>query len=308
MTFGELRTRTFKAHADQQYYAALQQIDTEWPNHIDHLGDISYWRICLLSLLGRIDEALDTISSGVQAGITFPPSMLHNDPDLEVLRRDSRFDAMVERLSTIHASRIAEERLRIEFVLPSDPGSSDPAVLLFHGNNSNGHNAIAQWKPVLPASWLLAAVTGREPSHAAGAYLWSEPDARESAIHGVVEVFESQLRNRSLGVCGFSLGCTAAFDATEALSREIYLMCLAAPSINLKRIERIECFPLIQHLLVFAGEYDKRALEAGRIVTELATDEGSLASLVIVDSRGHEFPPLDLATGALEELLHVEGM
>ncbi len=307
VTFGELRTSIFRAYAERQYDGALQQLDAEWSNHADRIGDLSYWRICLLSLLGRVDEALDTVSSSLDSGLSFPPTMLGNDPDLESLRQDSRFGAISDRLSDIHKLRIAEGRPRIEFVLPAVSDVVGPALLLFHGNNSNGHAALAQWQPVVPKSCLLAAVTAREPSHATDSYLWSEPAARQLTLEATVPVFESLTRDRLLGLCGFSLGCTAAIEAAQVLSREVHLMWLAAPSVSTKRLELLDPFPPIRHLVVFAGEHDQRALEAGDTITKMATEAGSIASLVVVENLAHEFPSVDIVANAIKQSLHPKG-
>ena len=150
-----------------------------------------------------------------------------------------------------------------------------PFQLLFNGNNSNGHAAVAQWQSVVPRQWLLArvrlpaTVTSREPSHAVDAYLWSDPEARQSTLDATISVFESQARGLSLAVCGLSLGCTTALEAVRMVSRPIHLLCLAAPSIHPDRLASFRSLPSAQNLIVFAGENDHRASRFGWSIISL---------------------------------------
>ena len=232
--------------------------------------------------------------------------MLVSDPDLEAFREDGRYPKLIERLALVHEARIHEARPAIEFALPSDAPTFDTAALLLHGNNSNGQEALYQWRVILPASWLLVAVTSREPSQREGGHLWSDANARASTLKSTLPLFQSMAADSRIVVVGFSLGCTAALEAITFMAKPIDLVILAAPSVNAERLRRYDSYGLIRRLLVFTGESDPSAIEVADLATDLAASGGTKATTLVFDHLGHEYPPPEQAANAVHQILTEE--
>jgi predicted esterase len=306
VTLQALRSKVFQSHASHRYAKAIELVESHWDVLTDKRGELTYWLVCLYSLVGRLDDAFGLITNTMREGVMLPPTMLRSDPDLEAFRADEWYPKLIDGLKVIHEARTDEARPSIEFAVPSDTPTFDTAALLLHGNNSNAQEALSQWRVILPASWLLAAVTSREPSQQEAGHLWSDADARASTLRSTLPLFQSTARDSSIVVVGFSLGCTAALEAVMFMAKPIDLVILAAPSVNAERLRQYDCYGLIRRLLVFAGDSDSTAIQVADLVTDLAESGGTKATTLVFGHLGHEYPPPEQAANAVHQILTEE--
>ncbi|HUP16695.1 MAG TPA: hypothetical protein VM848_11675 [Acidimicrobiia bacterium] len=94
MTFRDVRSTVFETHARGDYQASLDAIDAYRGEGDDEQTDLSFWRVCLLSRMGRIDEACAEFSRRMDQGSWWGEGMLR-DPDLENMRTHPKWNGLV---------------------------------------------------------------------------------------------------------------------------------------------------------------------------------------------------------------------
>lgn len=73
------------------------EVDRELVRRVPDDPTVHYNLACSLALLGRVDEALDSLEASVQRGYSDVEAMLA-DEDLTALRGELRYEALVRRL------------------------------------------------------------------------------------------------------------------------------------------------------------------------------------------------------------------
>lgn len=58
-------------------------------------ASVAFWQTCFLTLLGRADEALDTLDAGLQRGLWWAKQRLRLAPDLQPLQGLPRLEAII---------------------------------------------------------------------------------------------------------------------------------------------------------------------------------------------------------------------
>ena len=106
------------------YGSALELVETQEPNFPDELARIVFWKMCLLSLEGKLDEALSTFRNGLDDGLWWA-EVQFNDTDLYPLRELADFKKLV-----------TESKKR--WKLAQNEISPDRAVLIPDMPNTNG--------------------------------------------------------------------------------------------------------------------------------------------------------------------------
>jgi hypothetical protein len=79
-----------------KYAAALELVEKNEPDFPEQAARTTFWKMCLLSLEGRLDDALSTFRQGLEDGMWWHESQFI-DTDLDPLRDLPEFKELVAR-------------------------------------------------------------------------------------------------------------------------------------------------------------------------------------------------------------------
>jgi len=142
-------------YADARYADALnvtEQLAVEFP---DEIATTSFWRVCLLSRMGKIDEALKAMSNALEGGMWWSEWQLRRDEDLTPLQGSPAFEAMVAECRARQAAAQRDSKPEVSVHLPGGDGPH-PLLIALHGRGSGPDRDFRYWEPVLQMGWVLA--------------------------------------------------------------------------------------------------------------------------------------------------------
>jgi hypothetical protein len=174
MTFHELTNQMVTLYHQDRKEDALRLIEQHQDAFPEQAARLTYWRMCFLSLTGRIDDALSVFRQGLDAGLWWQ-NELFADPDLNAVRDLPEF----QRLMTVSQEKYEEMQGTIEWdyaiLLPELPFSGKyPLLITLHGRNGNKESDLAQWELARQRGWLVLLVQSTQPVFQ-GAYHWDNP-------------------------------------------------------------------------------------------------------------------------------------
>ena len=86
ISFEELQTQMFDLFYARDLAGAFAVAESASRLYPDRLPKTAYWKACILSLMGRAEEAVSALAQGLAEGAWWSPIMLNRDPDLEAAR------------------------------------------------------------------------------------------------------------------------------------------------------------------------------------------------------------------------------
>jgi hypothetical protein len=93
--FEELQERLFALYAERRFDEMHELVEGAVGRFPDHRSRITYWEVCIDSLLGDPNQALERLRRGADNGLFWPENSLHTDPDLAPARAMPGWDEMV---------------------------------------------------------------------------------------------------------------------------------------------------------------------------------------------------------------------
>ena len=202
----------------EQAMALIKKNASRFP---DQAVQTENWRICILSLQGKTDQALATMEDALRSGLWWSPEMLLEDPDLDALKGEPAFARLVERCAVRQAQALSAGAPQPLILSPQDnPPAPFPWLLVMHGRHSNAAFNAPYWSPVIHQGWLLAMAQSRQHVDSSNA-TW---DDTERAIQDVRRQAERVMETHPadtdrLVLAGFSQG--AGLAIRMSLSRAL---------------------------------------------------------------------------------------
>ena len=86
ISFEELQAQMFDLYLAHDLAEALEAAESTSRLYPDRSTKTAYWKACILSLMGRPEEAVSALAQGLANGAWWAPAMLSQDPDLEAAR------------------------------------------------------------------------------------------------------------------------------------------------------------------------------------------------------------------------------
>ncbi len=201
MGFAKLRHFVFSAHGKGEYQAALDAVEAYETSDRDEIADLTFWRMCLLSLAGRTDEAIDEFARRLDEGLWWGEVLL-DDKDLDAVRDDPEW----RRLAAISLERAVEASTGPAEPLDVSPdGEPTGTLVLLHGFGSPPHEILDRFRPALGWGYRLVALHGTMPV-ATGRFAWPPEGADEVVISQLHAAGDPE---RPI-LCGFSQGARIA--------------------------------------------------------------------------------------------------
>ncbi len=125
---------------------------------VDFLGEdasTSYWRLCLLSRLGKTDQALESMSQALQRGLWWEERVLRDDDDLAAMQGLPAYETMVAECQRRRNEAQKHARPELLVMLPKAQPPY-PLLIALHGRGSSAERDRRRWEPVVDKGWMLA--------------------------------------------------------------------------------------------------------------------------------------------------------
>lgn len=217
MTFQGLIDELFRLYPQGKYAEALESIEQQADRFPEQSARITFWRMCLLSLSGRVDDTISVFRQGLDAGLWWRNDVF-NDPDLNAVRDLPEF----QRLIAESQKKNEEARTQIErdyaFLVPDEPPSGKyPLLIALHGRNGNRHSNLTEWETARQKGWLVLSPQSTQALFP-GSYCWDDP------AQGIADLlfYQDQISQKyridfqRMIIAGFSQGSgTAIYTALK---------------------------------------------------------------------------------------------
>jgi predicted esterase len=290
--------RVFPLYSDGRYDEALAALDTVPSELGAWSSDVTHIRACLLSLLGRPDDALATLRDGLDRGEWWNERILVEDDDLAAVRELPGFDPLCReadaRARAYNASAPAEPPL---VQRPRDAARG--VVVVLHGSGQRPAPTAQQWSAAVDAGFVLVAVASSQrstPTHTS----WPDQGLAARDIAHALQGLTTEERALPTVAAGFSAGGRAAL--LWALSSEpgpVDHVLVVAPSMTPDHLPA-ELPPRLPGL-VLLGEHDGLS---GPVLEMRDALEPLGVRLEVVTGQHHDLPE-DFATRLSAELSRV---
>lgn len=194
ISFEELQTQMFDLFYARDLAGAFAVAESASRLYPDRLPKTAYWKACILSLMGRAEEAVSALAQGLAEGAWWSPIMLNRDPDLEAART---LPQMAEVLAeTDRRWRAAQVRSKPQtFILdPRDrtaaptghDGELPPLMLALHWYTGTGPEFIERFRSAADDLGFLLASAQSSQMCAKDQYCWDDQAEGEAEVSGAL--------------------------------------------------------------------------------------------------------------------------
>ena len=199
-------------YGEGKYLDALNVAEGLAAEFPDEAATTSFWRVCLLSRAGRMDDALRAMSQAMEQGLWWSEQQLRADEDLAPLQGLSAFETMVAECRTRHAAAQKDAKPDILIRIPSTPAPY-PLLIALHARGSSPGRDVRYWTPVLQMGWMLAMPQSSQLG-SPNSYVWDDMQtARTEVIAPVQKLLEERpIDPARVILAGFSQGGALAIQ------------------------------------------------------------------------------------------------
>ena len=212
MNFFKRSEAMMSFYAEGKYLDALavtEQLAAEFP---EENATTSFWRVCLLSRVGKTDEALRAMSSALDDGLWWLEEQLRSDEDLAPLQGLPAFEKMVTECRTRQS--LAQKNSKPEILIHLPTGNQPhPLLIALHGRASSPEHDFRSWELVLQMGWMLAMPKSSQLG-SPNTFVWDDTArAREEIANQYKQLLEKYSIDRTRVIlAGFSQGAAMALQ------------------------------------------------------------------------------------------------
>jgi predicted esterase len=213
-SFDELRINMMNLYEEGKYAAALELVEKNEPKFPDQSARTAFWKMCLLSLDGRLEEAISTFRRGLDDGMWWHESQFI-DTDLDPLRDLSEFKELVARsVQAWEQGRKQIERDHLLLLPDAPPSRPYPLMIVLHGRHGDKETNLEQWEVARRLGWAILSAQSTQPLYR-GAYHWDDP---VTGVQDILFYLEHTLKANPIDrerivIGGFSQGSGMAIYA-----------------------------------------------------------------------------------------------
>lgn len=248
-----------------------------------------------LCRLGRFDEAVATLTTGVNAGLWWSPACLRR-AGLQVLLVRCDYLRVLE-VGAVRSRGLVETGERtIVTRLATRQGRHERVLVAIHGAGRGAEPYSAHWAEAVRSGWTLSVPQSRYP-YASGLYAWPSQDEVAAALADALAKLQIPANGRSTIVLGgYGHGASlvaevALFNRAECLSGFISVM--AAHTSLTRLADRIETATTLPDNgvrgAILVGELSP-TLPAGEQLAQLLTGRGVPTKCFVVRGVSTRFP------------------
>jgi len=316
LTFSDLERQLYQLYQNGEYAQALDLATREASRFPTEAWLVTYWRICLASLLGEMALALQLLEEALAAGLWYAETQLREDTDLQSLQGLAEFERLVEVCRDRHGEAQARAVSALITLQPEGGCQAGlqpcPLLLALHGNNKTAEGSVGFWRSAVYNGWLLALPQSSQV-RGPDAYVWNDRDwaVREIQEHVATLCEQYAVDSERVVVAGFSLGGELAIWLAMSGTIEARGFIAVGPGGPYMR-EPDKWVPLIEasqgrglrgYLVV--GKKDVFCYEGTQALAGLLKSRDVPCELEVHPNLGHDFPPefQQSLTRALEFIL-----
>jgi dienelactone hydrolase len=174
--FLALNDRVFALYGEGRLAEALHVVDEESDGLPRWRSRTTYWRACLLGALGRPDESLAALRSGLDAGLWWRPDWLTTDQDLEPLWDLSDFAEIVSSSERRQAAANTGRPERPEVRIFPPAGEPRGLLVALHMYGVTADESASYWRAATEEG-LAVAVPESTRIQADGLPCWDDEEA-----------------------------------------------------------------------------------------------------------------------------------
>ncbi|NTV35370.1 MAG: hypothetical protein HGA53_00295 [Anaerolineaceae bacterium] len=295
LSFAQVRLLILSFYEKGQYQAGLDAISKHFGHYPEQEVNISYWRLCLLSKLGKTREAVTFLQECITKGYWWSAENLKADDDLASLQTDPDFQKMLEICQTKQeeAQRIAQPKRFTLFPEHLSPNDTAPLLLCLHGRSSNATSFIEYWQQATQAGWIVA-MLGSSQVIGYDTFCWDNKDLAEMEIRSHLRELNDQysIDPNRIAIAGFSQGGGMAVRAaiTSVIPAAGFLA-IAPALVDFDILQAGLSSGVRVRGAVLAGDLDKRWADTARRITALMAEAGLPCETNVYPDLGHDFPP-----------------
>ncbi len=290
-------TPTYHAYLEQilelycaeQYEQALAYLETyrDAVNGID--AQIDNFTFCISAVMGDRARAFAIFEKAIQEkGHWYETAQLESDSDLDILRDDVKFKALLE----------MNRRREHEFLGLGKPvvhireGHLEKGYILIHGNHENARVTKGAWTEEVVDGALTAFLQSGQPDFH-DAYHWNDRHkAREDAKLLINQVKTSYPDVKCWVLVGFSMGASVALDVlkdTDLSLEHVILFGPWLPHLDAQK-PHFETMDIRCRWSIFIGDKDEDCDEHAVELRNILADYGIEAEYIVMENTGHGFP------------------
>jgi dienelactone hydrolase len=305
-SFESLSDRIAERYAAGRFREALEDLDRRAAEHPDHVADLTFFRACLVSLLGRPVEAVEALRVALDRGSWWAEPMLRQDPDLETARAVRGFDAIADESASRWRAAFAGEV--VSPIVAEPPGQPRAVLVVLQGGlRGTVEDVRDAWRPAVDEGCMVAVPGRGQPitSDALDRRNWFDDDATDRAVGAILS--DPGWSDLPVLLAGFSAGGRQAMRIAFDRSFDLRGLLLVAPAVR-----RSDPTPSALaaaasrgvRVCAWVGNQDPLARDVTRLIESLRA-AGVMTTQEVIEGLGHRVPD-DLAwrlRGALAFLL-----
>jgi predicted esterase len=318
LTFSDLETQLYQLYQSGEYAQALDMATREASRFPAEVWLVTYWRLCMASLLGETALALQLLDEALETGLWYAEAQLREDTDLQSLQGLAEFERLVEVCRKRHAEAQAQAVPALITLQPEGRCQASlqpcPLLLALHGNYRNAEDSVIFWRSAVSEGWLLALPQSSQVGRSDG-YIWNDQDqaVREVQEHYATLCEQYAVDPDRVVVAGFSRGGELAIWLALSGTIEARGFIAVGPGGPYMR-EPDKWGPLIEESqgrglrgYLVVGEQDISCYEGARALAALLKARDAPCELEVHPNLGHDFPPEfeQSLTRALEFILQI---
>jgi predicted esterase len=292
--FNSLAQKIFSTYEAGDYstaYSLAKTIEISFPEAADRT---TFWQACLLTRLGKFEQAIQTLEVAVNAGHWWSRAMLEEDEDLAPLKDLPAFQNLVRLCNQKHT--VAQAKSRPELLIIPPQGHVPvylPLMLCLHGRWSSAAEEKAFWEPAAGLGWLVALpkssqIAGQEK------YSWDDQDLarREIQEHINKLIADFQVDRGKIVLAGFSQGGALAIQLAVAGNMQAAGFLVVAPGLRevkqLKQsIQKAQASGVRGYMI--AGDRDPR-FDQMDMLHQYLNQYGVKCTIETPPEMGHTYP------------------
>jgi predicted esterase len=150
-----LNDRVFALYGDERFSEALALVEEAEASLPGWRSRTGYWRACLQCLVGRPDDALETLQDGLRAGVWWRPDWLVTEHDLEPLWNRPGFQEVVAESERRQEAAGAGRPKRPKVLLFPPSGYPRGLLVALHMYGATAEESAPQWSPATEDGFLV---------------------------------------------------------------------------------------------------------------------------------------------------------
>lgn len=207
MTFQELTNELMRLYPQGKYAEALEIIEQNADRFPLQAARTTYWRMCLLSISGRLDDMLSLFRHGLDSGLWWAEDQFAVDTDFDPVRELPEFKRLVAESNHKCIEMQTQVKPDRSLLLPDDTSGTLPLLIALHGRNGNKDSNLEFWEVARRRGWLVLSPQSRQ-SLFEGSYCWDNSEkGLQDILYHVEEIIQThRIDPKRIVIGGFSQG------------------------------------------------------------------------------------------------------